>query len=162
LISPSFHPARIFTVTGIVTARGGVLGLAHQAAPGVVPGDLRHRAAHVDVDDVGAKALHDPRGVGHRRGIAAEDLDRDRPLLLGEFRVLERAIDSAHEALGAHHLGDHKTAPALALHQPAKRGVGHAGHRRDRIRRGEGHVANLHRGTRIRGAHNARTSAAST
>ena len=90
LISSSFHPARIFTVTGIVTAfviaamtDCRVRGLAHQAAAGVVLRDLRHRAAHVDVHDVGAEPLDDLRGFGHLLGIAAEDLDRDRPLLLG-------------------------------------------------------------------------------
>ena len=36
--------------------RRRVLRLAHQAAARVVLGDLRHRAAHVDVDDVGAHA----------------------------------------------------------------------------------------------------------
>ena len=108
-----------------------MLGLAHQAAAGVVLRDLRHGAAHVDVDDVGAHAFDDLRRRGHLRGIAAEDLDRDRPLLLGVLGVLERAIDAAHEPLGRHHLRDDEPAAAVALDQAAKRRVGHAGHRRD-------------------------------
>ena len=76
-----------------------MLRLAHQAAAGVVLRNLRHRAAHVDVDDVGAHALDDLRGVRHLLGIAAEDLNRDRPLFLGVLGVLERAIDAANEPL---------------------------------------------------------------
>ncbi len=108
-----------------------VLRLAHQTATRVVLRDLRHGASHVHVDDVGAHALDDPRGFGHLVGIAAEDLDRNRPLFLRVLGVLERAIDAAHEAFRADHLGHDKAASAMALHQTAKRGVGHAGHRRD-------------------------------
>ena len=104
----SFHPARILTVTGILTAfaiapidRRGVRGLAHQAAAGVVLRDLRHRAAHVDVDDVGADAFDDLRGFRHLRGVAAEDLNRNRPFFFGVFGVLERPIDAAHQPFGA-------------------------------------------------------------
>ena len=77
----------------------GVRRLAHQAAAGVVLRDLRHRAAHVDVDDVGAHLFDDARGFGHLGGLAAEDLNRDGPLFLGVFGVLERAIDAANQAL---------------------------------------------------------------
>ena len=61
--------------------------------------DLRNGAAHIDVDDVGAHALDDLRRRRHFFGIAAEDLDRYRPLLFGVLRVFERAIDAAHEPL---------------------------------------------------------------
>ena len=105
-----------------------VLRLAHQAAARVVLGDLADGAPHVHVHDVGAHAFDHLRGRGHLLGIAAEDLDRNRALLLGVLGVLERAVDAAHEALGRHHLGDNEPAPALAFHQAAKRGVGHAGH----------------------------------
>ena len=113
-----------------------VLGLAHQAAAGVVLRDFRHRAAHVDVDDVGAHAFDDLRGIGHLLRIAAEDLDRDGTLFLGVLGVLERAIDPAHESLGAHHLGDDQAAPAAALHQAAEGGIRHARHggERERLR----------------------------
>ena len=115
--------------------RAACCGLAHQAAAGVVLRDLRHRAAHVDVDDVGAHAFDDARGFGHLVGIAAEDLDRDRPLFFGVLGVLERAIDAADEPFAAHHLGDDEAAAAVALDQAAERRVGHARHRRDDERR---------------------------
>ena len=66
--------------------------------------------------------------------IAAEDLNRDRPLFLACTRRIERPIDAAHEPFGADHLGDDEPAAALAFHEPAERRVGHAGHRRDRER----------------------------
>ena len=122
----------------------GVLRLAHQAAAGVVLGDLRHRAAHVDVDDVGAHALDDLRRGGHLVGIAAEDLDRDRPLLFGVSGVLERAVDAAHQTLGADHLGHDEPASALALDEAAERSVGHARHRGERERRREIDGPDLH------------------
>ena len=139
-------------MTGIFTAfaiaaitRGGVRRLAHQAAAGVVLRDLRHRAAHVDVDDVGAHAFDDLRGRRHLLGIAAEDLNRDRPLFLGVLGVLERPVDAAHQPFGAHHLGDDEAAAAVALDQAAERRVGHARHRRDGKRRREFDGADLHR-----------------
>ena len=152
LISSSLHPARILTVTGMLTARamaaddrGGMARVAHQRAAGVVLRDLRHRAAHVDVDDVGAHALDDAGSISHLCGIAAEDLDGDRPFFLGVLGVLERAVDAPDEPFGADHLGDDQTAAPLALHQAAKRGVGHAGHRRDTDGRGERDLADLRR-----------------
>jgi hypothetical protein len=69
---------------------------AHQAAACIVFGNLRDRTSHVDVDDVGAEALDDLGGVSHDFRIAAEDLNRDRPFLFREFRVLQRAIDAAN------------------------------------------------------------------
>ncbi len=112
----------------------GQLGLAHQAAPGIVPGDLGHGTAHVDVHVVGAQALDDPRGPRHVVGVAAEDLHGNRTLFFGVLGVLEGAIDASGHRLRADHLGDDKAAPALALHQAAKRGVGHARHGRENER----------------------------
>ena len=118
--------------------------LAHQAAAGVVLGDLRHRAAHVHVDDVGAHAFDDLRRRSHLLGIAAEDLDGNRPLFFRVLGVFERPVDSAHEAFGAHHLGDHEPAPAVPLDEAAERRVGHAGHRGDGKRRRQLDGADFH------------------
>ena len=123
---------------------GRMLRLAHEAAARIVLRDLRHRAAHVDIDDVGAELFDDLRGRRHLFGIAAEDLNRDRPLLLGVLRVLECPIDAADEPLGADHLGHHETAAAMALHETAEGRVGHAGHGGDRERRWEGDGPDFH------------------
>ncbi len=112
--------------------------------------DLRHWASHVHVNDVGAHAFDDLRGVSHLDGIAPENLDRNRPLLLGVFRVLQRAADAADQPFGRDHFGHDQAAAALSLHEAAKRGVCHARHRRHHKRRGQLDGANLH--TRLIGA----------
>ena len=87
--SPFFVPLRSLTVTGrpepsraaraTATAVSGSLSIA---APAPVLHDLRHRAAHVQVDEVGAGALGDVGGgAAHDVGVLAEELDRDRPAL---------------------------------------------------------------------------------
>ena len=73
------------------------------------------------------------------------------PLFFGVLGVFERPIDAADEAFGAHHLGDHEAAAAVALDQPAERRVGHAGHRGDGQRRREVDSADLHVPSRIAG-----------
>ena len=86
----------------------------------------------------------DLRRRRHLGRIAAENLDRDRSFFLRVFRVLQRAIDTADEPLGRDHLRhDEATAP-VPLDQPAKRRVGHAGHRRHDERRRKRDVADLH------------------
>jgi hypothetical protein len=52
-----------------------VFRIAHQTATSVVLGDLRHRTAHVDVDDVRAHPFDDLGRGRHLGRIAAEDLD---------------------------------------------------------------------------------------
>jgi hypothetical protein len=106
--------------------------------------DLRHGTAHVDVDDVGAHAFDDLRRVGHLDRIPAEDLNRDRPLFLRVLGVFERAIDAAHEALGADHLGHDKPASAAALHETAEGGIGHARHGGERERLLELNLPDFH------------------
>ena len=125
-----------------------VLGLAHQAAPGIVFGNLRDRAAHVDVHDVGAHALDDLRGVGHLDRVAAKNLNGYWPLFLGVLGVLERAIDATHEAFGTHHFRHDEAAPAAPFDQPAECRIRHAGHGGQRDRIGEGEGTDLHRGRR--------------
>ena len=114
-----------------------VIGFAHQTAARIVLGNLGHGASHVDVHDVRPHVLHDPRSRRHLRRIAAKDLNRDGPFLLGVLGVLERAVDSSHQAFGRNHLGDDQTATAVSFDQTAKGRVGHAGHRRHDKRRRE-------------------------
>jgi hypothetical protein len=94
-----------------------------------VLGDLGHRASHVHINDVGAHAFDDLRGVSHLDGIAPEDLDRDRPFFFGVFRILQRAIDAAYQPFGRDHLGHDQTAAALSLYESTEGRIGHARHR---------------------------------
>src|SRR5262249_38239631 len=122
----------------------GMLGLSHQAAAGVVLRYLRHRASHVDVDDVGAHAFDDLRGGRHLLGIAPKDLNGNWTLLVRVLGVLERAVDAAQQALRADHLGDDEAAAAVALHETAECRVGHARHRRDGEWRWQRDGTNVH------------------
>src|SRR5262249_19826774 len=54
--------------------------------------DLLHRTAEVDVDDVGAHCLDHPRGLGHRPGVGAEELDRERMLVRRDAEVAKRLL----------------------------------------------------------------------
>src|SRR5262249_1311587 len=82
--------------------------------------------------------------------VAAEDLNRDRPLLLGVLSVLQRAIDPAHEPLGADHLGHDETASAMTLDQTAERRVGHARHGSDDEGSRESDATYFHQATGLR------------
>ena len=86
--SRSRVPRRIFTDTGSGVARRdrlddprGVVGVVEQRRAGAGLRHLPDRAAEVDVDDVGAGGLDHPRRLGHRAGLGAEDLDRERMLV---------------------------------------------------------------------------------
>jgi hypothetical protein len=93
--------------------------------------NLRNRASHVDIDDVGAQSFNDLRRIGHLFWVAAKNLNRYGALLLGVLSVFERPINPAYEPFRAHHLGDDKPASAMTLHEAPEGGVRHAGHRRD-------------------------------
>ena len=73
--------SRALTARTISRASGEV---AHQRRAGAALEDLVRRAAHVDVADVGPELLDDVGRLGHALGVRAVDLDRERPLLVGE------------------------------------------------------------------------------
>src|SRR5688572_31339884 len=68
--------------------------------------DLAHGTAHVDVDQVGARAGRDPRAGAHHVRVVPEELDRDRVLLgMHDEQLLERAdrkstrLNSSHSQI---------------------------------------------------------------
>ena len=72
LIERSSQPSRILSVTGTVTAftvasikRQRVIEVAHQRRAGLAAGHMARRAAHVDIDDVGACGFGDPGAFCH-------------------------------------------------------------------------------------------------
>ena len=104
----------------VVEQRGAGAGLGH----------LAHRAAEVDVDDVRARGLDPPRGLGHRRRVRAEDLDRERMLVAGDPQVAERALVPVLDPGDRDHLrADEPGAVAAAL--AAERLDADARHRRE-------------------------------
>ena len=138
----SFHPARIFTVTGIFTrlviaaiTDAACSGSRIRLQPALCFAIFGTGQPMFTSTMFAPKALDDLRGVGHLLGIAAEYLNRHRALFFGVLGELQRAIDAAHEPLGADHLGDDQPAAAVPLDEAAERGVRHARHRGDDERR---------------------------
>ena len=58
--------------------RDRAVGVVEQRRAGAGAADLRHRAAHVEVDQVGARGGDRRGGRAHHVGVGAEQLDRDR------------------------------------------------------------------------------------
>ena len=86
----SFQPARIFTVTGMRTAftiapitAAACSGSRMRLQPALCFAIFWHGIPHVHVNDVGAHALNDLRGIGHLRWIATKDLNGHQTLGLG-------------------------------------------------------------------------------
>ncbi len=129
------QPRRILRVTG--TRDGGddgfdqrqrVVEVAHQCAAGELAGHLTCRAAHIDVDDVGAARLGDSRALGHPLSFAAGEL-------YDEW-YCAAAVDLAHDlqalvgqVFAGDHLG-HDQAGAQRLGGIAHGQVADAGHGR--------------------------------
>ena len=103
-------------VIGVVEQRRARTGLRH----------LLDGAAEVDVDDVRARGLDHPRGLGHRGRVRAEDLDRQRVLVRAHAQVAEGLLvpvpDPGHrDHLRAHEAGPVPAAlPAKGLHRDAR------------------------------------------
>ena len=106
--------------------------------------DLAHRAAEVDVDDVGAGGLAHARGLGDRGRIRSEDLHREGMLVAGDAQVAERARVAVREAAGRDHLRAHE-ARAEAASLPPEGLHGDSRHRREHDARGNLHLADLER-----------------
>jgi hypothetical protein len=61
--------------------RHGAVGVVEQRRAGAGPADLAHRAAHVQVDQVGARGRRDGGRLAHHVGVVAEQLHRNRVLV---------------------------------------------------------------------------------
>jgi hypothetical protein len=105
--------------------------------------DLLRRAAHVDVDDLGAVVDVVARRLGHHRRVGAGDLHADRldlALVVGTSARLRRTVK---QRVRGHHLG-HRHARAQSLAQLAERPIGDARHGRDDQVVAEGVRADAH------------------
>ena len=99
------------------------------AEPDCAVGHVPRRAAHVDVDDVGAGGLGDPRALRHPVRLAAGKL-HDVRADAGRLAAQPRHRPALREIVARGHLG-HDQAGAELRGQPAERRVGDAGHRRE-------------------------------
>ena len=153
--SLAHQPVRIFSVTG--TPCGLARGdhrlddrqrqrlVLHQRRAGPLVAHLLGRAAHVDVDDLGAAGDVVGRGLGHHRRVGAGDLHRDRrglAVVVGAPAGLQRRPQVLPRR---HHLAD-RVAGAEALAELTKRSVGDARHRRGKQPIRQRDVADAHGG----------------
>ncbi len=112
---------------GRLDQRERMIEIAHQRRARLPVGHVLGRAAHVDIDDVGAGILRDASALAHPARLAAGKLhrmDRD-PAPVGTQHGVATAPG---ELCGCHHLGYDK-AGAHRFHGAPKRSVGHARHR---------------------------------
>ena len=93
------------------------------------PKDLRHRAAHVDVDKIHFADGNDLGGLGHGLGRGTEDLEDHGPFCGVGVEHAEGALVLPHQGLDAQHLRvDEAGAHLLADHAEGE--IGDPGHRR--------------------------------
>ncbi len=97
--------------------------VAQHACAGTLACHLFHRAAKVDVDDLGGSLLRDARRLDHGVHVATIDLDGSRTLTRIDVQLAHRAADAPHQRLGAHKLGVDHVGTLLAAYQ-AKRRIG--------------------------------------
>jgi hypothetical protein len=127
---------------------GRAIGILEHRRAGSGSSHLLHRAAEVQVDDVGAGRLHHARCIGHRPRLAAEELDRERMLVPGDAKVAERALVSMLDARAADHLGAHEPGAVAASLAP-KRLHADAGHRRENESRRYLHIGDQPGGPQV-------------
>ena len=82
--------------------------IAHQRRPDMVFHHLFHRAAEIDVDDVRAAILGEPRGFGHDLGVAARQLHGEKALARLPLRHAQRLPVRANHRLAREHFGDNQ------------------------------------------------------
>jgi hypothetical protein len=96
--------------------------------------DLRDRAAHVDVEQVGADRRHVRGGGAHDLGVVAEQLDRHRPALalarVDHQQLVVRLLVAVVDGKAGDHLAD-RQARAVALGLQAHEPVADPGQRRE-------------------------------
>ncbi len=118
--------------------------IAHQRRAREPFRHLFRGAAHIDVDDGGARGCGHPRAFAHPAGLAPGELDhhgRDVRTAGGAAHHISAAF---HELFAGHHFRHHKPrAPAAG--DATKRPIRHARHGRKDRRRRQRVVAHAHR-----------------
>src|SRR5688572_31194298 len=83
--------------------------------------DFRRRTTTVDVENVGPDFLGHLRRHAHPFRLPAEDLHRERPLVLVEAHLPFRLWIVSRETFNRNELGNRQADAAAPLQQPAKR-----------------------------------------
>ena len=117
-----------------------------QRRPGAGLQHLRHRAAHVEVDQRRPGRGRHRRRLAHHLGIGAEQLDRDRALVgMDAQHLLDRAPVAVGDREARDHLGDRQPG-AVAVRLQADEPVADPGQRREQDAVGELDVGDPERG----------------
>ena len=120
-----------------------VIEIAHQGRTGLAAGDVARRAAHVDINDVSASGLRDPRAFGHPMCLTAGELN-DMRAEPGRLRPEQGHRPSPRQIVAGGHLRDDQPR-AKRCHLPAERHVRNPRHRREQHPIGDFDIANLER-----------------
>jgi hypothetical protein len=109
-----------------------MIEVAHQRRTRRAVGDVLCRAAHIDVDNIGAGIFGDARAFRHPARFATGQLDdmQSRAMILDAPVRVALAVRQRGRCC---HFGDHQ-AGAQARGQASERSIGHAGHRRQKHR----------------------------
>ena len=97
--------------------------------------NFRSRAATVHIKNIGADFFSHFRRHAHPLRLAAEDLNRKRPLVFVEAHLALRLWIVARESFDRNKLRYGETDPTACFQQTAKGNVGHTRHRRKHQRR---------------------------
>jgi hypothetical protein len=99
------------------------------------------RAAHIDIDDVGAGGLRDLGALRHPMGLAARKLNDVWPYP-SRLAAQPGHRSAMYEIIAGGHLGDHESGPEGGG-KASKGGIGDAGHRREENSVGDRNIAYL-------------------
>jgi len=80
------------------------IGVGEQRGSRPGPHHLSHGTASVDVDEVGFEARAEAGGVGHDRGIGAEELNPQGTFIVGDSEQFEGFGILSDQTVRAHHL----------------------------------------------------------
>ena len=134
------HPSR--AADGGAHDRGHQARLHRDGGAAAVAGDLRHRAAEVQVEVLDALARQHARRLAHLRRVAAVELDGPRPFVGRAVGEEPRARVALEQPARRDHLGD--VQPGAELATQAAEGVARdARHRRQHDRRPDGERADV-------------------
>ena len=119
------------------------LRLLHQRRALAVIDNLRHGTAHVEINHVRAAGLHHTCSLSQLLRHTAEKLNRRRTLAVINAQHLRCLDIFIEQALCTHHLR-HRHATAKAAADKPEGQVSNACHRRQRQRRSQFYLTNLH------------------
>ena len=120
------------------------LRILHQRRAFAVIDNLRHRAAHIEINHISAAGLYHACSLGQLRRHAAEKLNRRRTLAVIDTQHFGSLDVFVQQTLGTHHLRHRHTAAQTAADQ-AKRQIRNACHRCQRQRCRQLYITNIHK-----------------